>query len=375
MRVMWITRSNIQYPTVRWGERPDQLNRTVIATSDTYNIGIDGWKGWIHTADIRLTSQAPIIYYQVGSENTWSDLKHFTTHSYNPGPVRIAIYGDMGTIPFGWKVSEKIENDSIIKPYDAIVHMGDIAYASDGKVFEIQLMWDYFGRQIESYASLMPYMTGVGNHEAYSDFHAFSKRFNMTAQYSGGHRNFWWSFDVGFAHFTMISSEHDYSPGSPQYEWIKNDLEKANSRRNIRPWIFVTAHKPMYSTHAGRYGNSQPGAKFQKYIEPLLQQYKVDIMLTGHNHHYERTHPTNNGKSVMKDTSTYVNPPYPIWIVQGTAGPITEPNYITPSPEWSAVRISEYGYGRLTIHNSSSLQYEFIDAYSGNINDELWIHK
>jgi hypothetical protein len=35
---------------------------------------------------------------------------------------------------------------------------------------------------------------------------------------------FWYSFDYGSAHFTVISTENDLSPGSSQYAWVQKDL-------------------------------------------------------------------------------------------------------------------------------------------------------
>ena len=32
---------------------------------------------------------------------------------------------------------------------------------------------------------------------------------------------FWYSFDYGIVHFTIVSSEHDLAPGSLQYEWLQ----------------------------------------------------------------------------------------------------------------------------------------------------------
>lgn len=43
----------------------------------------------------------------------------------------------------------------------------------------------------------------------------------MPGAQSGGNHNFWWSINYGNIHFTMLSTEHPYSPGSPQYMWLE----------------------------------------------------------------------------------------------------------------------------------------------------------
>jgi hypothetical protein len=35
---------------------------------------------------------------------------------------------------------------------------------------------------------------------------------------------FWYSFDYGSVHFTVISTENDMSPGSTQHAWLQQDL-------------------------------------------------------------------------------------------------------------------------------------------------------
>ena len=53
-----------------------------------------------------------------------------------------------------------------------------------------------------------------------------------------------YSFDYGLAHFTVMSTEHDYSPGSRQYNWLKKDLEDVDRRKT--PWVIFAGHRPMY---------------------------------------------------------------------------------------------------------------------------------
>lgn len=371
---MWITREKGVKPVIKYGFTESELSKVIPGSSTTYDIGVDGWKGWIHTAVIQnIPSSASKIHYMVGEEGSYSEIYTFNnTHTLEGKPIRLAVYGDMGTVPFGWKVSGMIQRSMELKRYDGVVHMGDISYASDGRDYEIQFLWDYFGHQIESIASSIPYMTGVGNHEGYMDFLAFRKRYLMP---ENGHSNYWWSFDIGLAHFTMVSSEHDFEFGSVQYKWIEQDLAKANANRHIRPWIFVTSHKAMYATSKSRYESTRPGAPFQRALEPLLQKYQVDMMISGHNHNYERTWPTFFGTPKMDRGNYFRNPKAPIWVVQGTAGPITNAKWTKEKPEWNAVQLNYYGFGCLTLHNSTTLQYEFIDAMEGNVIDEFWIRK
>ena len=42
----------------------------------------------------------------------------------------------------------------------------------------------------------------------------------------------------------MLSTEHDFSPNSTQYQWLEADLKKVD--RRITPWLVVSGHRPMY---------------------------------------------------------------------------------------------------------------------------------
>jgi hypothetical protein len=63
----------------------------------------------------------------------------------------------------------------------------------------------------------------------------------------------WWSYDVGLIHMIGISTEHNYTRDSPQYNWLKNDLRKVN--RTLTPWILFNGHRPMY-INSDYYGRS-----------------------------------------------------------------------------------------------------------------------
>jgi hypothetical protein len=42
----------------------------------------------------------------------------------------------------------------------------------------------------------------------------------------------WWAYDVGLIHMVGISTEHDFSIGSPQYLWLENDLKSVDVSDN-----------------------------------------------------------------------------------------------------------------------------------------------
>jgi Calcineurin-like phosphoesterase len=73
----------------------------------------------------------------------------------------------------------------------------------------------------------------------------------------------------------------DYSPGSERWKWTAAALDGARSRKI--PWTVVGMHTPCLSV--GKY-DCQAGRDFTN----LLIDKKVDLVLTGHDHTYQRTH-------------------------------------------------------------------------------------
>jgi Calcineurin-like phosphoesterase len=124
----------------------------------------------------------------------------------------------------------------------------------------------------------------------------------------------WWSYDVGLVHLIGISTEHNYTTGSPQWLWLKDDLESIN--RTITPWVIFGGHRAMYlnsnyeaaaevecstidennySPYVDCSSPLVPGTSdvavmdlMIEHLEPLINKYKVDIGFYGHNHVVQR---------------------------------------------------------------------------------------
>ena len=88
----------------------------------------------------------------------------------------------------------------------------------------------------------------------------------------------WWSLNYGPIHFSMLSSEHDFSLNSEQYTWLANDL--ASVDRSQTPFLILTGHRPMY-VDSDKKKDLETAAQLQATYEPLMQKYKVDVAFWG----------------------------------------------------------------------------------------------
>jgi hypothetical protein len=80
-------------------------------------------------------------------------------------------------------------------------------------------------------------------------------------------------------HIAVVDQYVDYSPGSAQHDWLTNDLATTD-----KLWKIIMLHEPGWTAN-GKHSNEIP---VQTYIQPLCEQYGVQIVLGGHNHYYSR---------------------------------------------------------------------------------------
>jgi hypothetical protein len=94
----------------------------------------------------------------------------------------------------------------------------------------------------------------------------------------------WYSVDVGTWHLVLLNSVCSAiggcGEGSREYQWLQQDLESTKAACILAAW-----HHPRWSS--GLHG-SDPG--YEPFWQ-LLAAHGADIVLSGHDHHYERFAP------------------------------------------------------------------------------------
>ena len=194
----------------------------------------------------------------------------------------------------------------------------------------------------------------------------------------------WWSYDIGLMHFVGMSTEHDYTLGSKQNEWLENDL--ANVDRSLTPWVIFGGHRPMYIN--SDYGESDSSdlvvmANLIANVEPMLLKYKVNLAFWGHNHVVERQAAVYNSTVIQHSTQIYdsngqliayqEDPQATVHLVIGTGGAAFTKSDQTPGPEWCEKVFYQYGYSKITAVNSTYLDWQWIDSGDGLVYDHLVI--
>ncbi|EEY65310.1 calcineurin-like phosphoesterase [Phytophthora infestans T30-4] len=385
MAVSWTTFELDKDPTVWLSRTKSKLKIVVNAEIETKSYYKDKtYELYSYHAVVGGLKANTEYFYKVGNadnEHFQSGESSFTTAraSGDKSPFTIAVYGDLG-VDDNSVASNKYVN-SIVDEVDFIYHVGDVAYADNAFLtaknvfgFYYEQIYNKFMNSMTNAMRHVAYMTVVGNHEAechsptcllsdskkdqLGNYSAFNSRFRMPSPETGGVLNMWYSFEYGSAHFTSISSETDY-PNAPsnayhtnrvyggfgdQLAWLEADLKAAHRNRDNVPWLIVGMHRPMYTIRScgaeGVPNNEYEALNVQAAFEDLFIKYKVDLVLQGHVHLYERHYPTANSSAVMygvsNDTNTYENPRAPVYVIAGSAG---GPEGLfkfenPPSPDW-----------------------------------------
>ena len=109
----------------------------------------------------------------------------------------------------------------------------------------------------------------LGNHDRANEH--FYKPFNM------GEKRYY-SFKNGNAEFFALDSTYNYMDAE-QLAWVKDSLRKSNAA-----WKICYFHHPLYTN--GRFHG--PDVDLRARLEPVLVANGVRVVLSGHQHAYER---------------------------------------------------------------------------------------
>ena len=91
------------------------------------------------------------------------------------------------------------------------------------------------------------------------------------------------SFEYGNAHWTMLDSNTyvDWADADLR-DWLKNDLMAAKDAT----WRFVGFHHPGFNSSSAHFDERQ-----MRKVADLFEEFKVDVVFSGHVHNYQRSFP------------------------------------------------------------------------------------
>jgi hypothetical protein len=290
MTIKWRTRDPGE-ALLRYGPDPNHLDQILTGANAPAPLTFfpSSLNGIItdHTVTITGLTPSTKYYYQIASDNSPAparDLDQFFITPPLPGTpdkTRIWVVGDSGLPGQGVQdVKDAYLQYAGENPADLWLMLGDNAYNS-GTDSEYQRgLFDIFPELLKN----TPVWPTMGNHEGYSNqyYGVFELPTNgQSGGVSSGTEKYY-SFDHGNIHFICLNSEED-PPG--MIDWLKNDLQATRA-----DWIIAFFHHGPYTK-----GSHNSDAESEHYTSrenylPILEDFGVDLVLSGHSHQYERSH-------------------------------------------------------------------------------------
>lgn len=273
------------------------------------------------------------------------------------GEVVIAATGDMVCgAGSGGASCKQMEVSSLILGMNAqaFLTLGDVQYESGGYN-------DFLNFYHPSYGRLNSIVKpSVGNHE-YNDPSTsdptkigYWDYFNGVGNFSGvaGDRNKgYYSYDLGDWHLialnTNCSKVGGCGAGSPQETWLRADLAASTKSCTLAYY-----HHPLYSSG----GRATTGSSA---MWKALMDYKADVILTGHDHSYERfAYMDNNGN---------LNPNGIREFVVGTGGRNHTP-FVSSAPNTEVFDSTSFGALKMNLR-SGSYTWQFVPIPTNTFTD------
>lgn len=237
-----------------------------------------------------------------GEESRSADRRPGTT---SPAPARPAATA--ATVPAGPTVTVAAAGDIACEPgrpvtptrcrmmstsdllvgrdLDAVLTLGDNQY-QDGTLDKFRRSYDRSWGRVKAITRPSP-----GNHEYVGG--SAPGYFAYFGEAAGPPGKGWYSFDLGAWHLVALNSNCwavRCGPGSEQHQWLVSDLAASRARCTLAYW-----HHPRFSS--GIHGENLAVAPFWD----ALFAAGAEIVLNGHDHHYERFVPLTPAATIDRE--------------------------------------------------------------------------
>jgi acid phosphatase type 7 len=336
-------------PFVRYGQGTD-VSKTATAAA----------AGWRHA--VKLTGLTPgrTHSYVVEACGSATGVRQFRAASPPTAPsLRFTAMGDFGT---GGSKQEQVVA-RLSQPGNAgelLLALGDNAYSS-GTEQEFQ---DRMFTPMAALLRRVPLFPSLGNHEYVTNQgQPYLDNFYLPANNPAGSERYY-SFDWGPVHFVALDSNcviglasSDRCTRAAQKSWVAQDLAATR-----QPWKVVFFHHPPWSS--GEHGSQ---LTMRREFAPLFEQYGVDLVLTGHDHNYERSKPMRGDGVAASGTRGLT------YVVVGSGGASLRA-FPGSQPSWTAYRNNtDVGYLEVSV-SGGTLSARFFNA-AGLVKDSFTLTK
>jgi hypothetical protein len=413
--VSWHTLKPVRNPRVVLGRPDGRLEQTAEAQPTSYIDGKSKQVVYAYHAKLHRLQADSAYMYGAMHDGAAPEFGTFRTAPRGRAAFMFTSFGDQGTPTTGKKFvppagitlpGPVFVNDNLgspaagdttlgIEQLRPLFHLfnGDLCYANLAED-RVRTWWDFWSNNTRS-ARNRPWMPSPGNHEnelgnGPIGYQAYQTYFSVpeAAGQTDVTRGLWYAFTAGSVRVISIANDdvtyqdagnsyvRGYSSGA-QKAWLEKELAATRDNRAV-DWIVVCMHQVAIST-ADKFNGADLGIR-EEWV-PLFDKYNVDLVVCGHEHHYERSHPIRGqesnrtltprpaslatdvidttkgtvhmvigggGTSVPSNELFFIPPQCRVIVSVGAPDSATgkrPPVYVKEDAPWSAVRNAAHAYG------------------------------
>jgi hypothetical protein len=279
--VTWRTSTEVAHAMAQIAvatDGPILLKQALQVEATTQHLKTDINEAHFHSANfIDLTPDTKYAY-RVGDGENWSEWFHFTTAPAKPSPFSFIYFGDaQNDLKSHWsRVVREAYSDAPKAKF--MLHAGDLINRAEADAEWGE--WFYAGSFLHS---MMASVAIPGNHEQakLEDgtrrlSHHWRAQFELPSNGPEGLSETCYTFEYSNVRFICLNSNEKIEE---QSKWLNSVLAKNQSR-----WVVCSFHHPIFSAAKDR-----DNAALRKAWKPIFDVYRVDLVLTGHDHTYGRT--------------------------------------------------------------------------------------
>lgn len=277
----WRTGNGIKEGIIEWSEQQQEMEfyRDVESTSAQTKVFVTllGDTVYYHTATLDKLVPGKKYTFRVGYEDYWSEWIDFSLPS-DDFSFRFIYLGDAQNDVFSlWsRVFRKANH--VAASADFVLHAGDLINHSRN-----EHEWAEWFEAGDYLMASKPQFAVPGNHEYVKDDDGEKQgltpswslqfKYPQNGQEEVKHSSYF--FDYKNCRFVFLNTNEALKE---QGEWLESILKE-----NKQKWTIVMFHHPVIAATKDRENTG-----LIKYWKPVLERYKVDLVLQGHDHAYGR---------------------------------------------------------------------------------------
>jgi hypothetical protein len=325
MVVSWHTLERVRRPRVALGHLDGTLETAKEAQEVNYTDAKSGEIVYAYHARLPGLRPGAAYMYAAMHDGAEPEFGTFRTLPRGRSAFTFTSFGDQGTPTLGKRyvppegvtiANPPFVNDNLGSPAGGDTTLGvervrpafhlfngDLCYANLA-ADRVRTWWDFWSNNTRS-ARNRPWMPAAGNHEnelgngpiGYRAYQTYFSVPEATGQ-TDVTRGLWYSFTAGSVRVISIANDdivyqdggnsyvRGYSGGA-QKAWLEGELAAARQDRGI-DWLVICMHQVAISS-VDKFNGADLAIR-EEWL-PLFDKYAVDLVVCGHEHHYERSHP------------------------------------------------------------------------------------